>query len=130
MRENAHDSLQKELGLFDITWSGLMTIEDANRHADDRAACLNAEMIANGYLLRITLLDEQVLTRDTLALLSNVFADFPRPKRTAMVTRGAIARLQIKRALMRPVLEIFDTPQRALDWLVRDGLSYPPAIQR
>lgn len=113
---------RKELGLFDITWSGMMSTEDAIRYAADCAARLRAEMITDGYLLRITMLDEHVLPQDTLALLSKVFADFPKPKRTATVTRSAIARLQIKRALMRQDLQIFDTPERALAWLVGDGV--------
>lgn len=109
---------RRDLNLLDITWSGLFAPEDIESYKKDCIACWQAERFTSGYALRITLSDDKALPQQTLARLLNAFSDFPRPKRTAMVTRGAIARLQIKRALMKPDLEIFEEADGALDWLL------------
>lgn len=107
-----------EINLLDITWSALFTPEGMSEYAKDCRACWRREGFQSGYLLRIVLRDDLPLPQGTLAVLAGAFIDFPEAGRIAMVTRSAISRLQIKRAMMVPHMRIFDTPEAALDWLV------------
>lgn len=104
--------------LLDISWSGLFTPEGMATYVEDCWACWKREQFRAGYLLRIALEDGQPLPQDTLRVLAGAFADFPKSRRTAMVANGAIARLQIRRAMMEPHMQIFETPEAALDWLL------------
>jgi hypothetical protein len=107
---------RRDIDLLDITWSGLFTTAEMERYAEDCCACLKQETFRDGYKLRIDLSDIQALPQETLSTLANAFVDFPRPSKTAMVTRSAIARLQIKRAMTNSN-RIFETPEAALAWL-------------
>ena len=107
----------RKLDLLDITWSGLMTPDDIKNYAEECRACSKSERLRDGYKLRIVLSDVQALPQDTLVALNGAFDGFPRSGRSAMVTGSAIARLQIKRAMMAHH-EIFDTPAAALDFLL------------
>ena len=108
----------RELDLLDITWSGLFTPEGMATYAEDCRICWKREQFQPGYRLRIVLKDGQPLPQDTLKVLASAFKDFPRSGRTAMVTKEAIARLQIGRAMMEPHMQIFETPEAALEWLL------------
>lgn len=107
-----------ELNLLDITWSGLFTADGMAEYAKDCRACWKREGFKDGYRLRVVLSDGQPLPQDTLTVLAGAFTDFPKSGRTAMVTESAIARLQIRRAMMEPHMQIFETPEAALDWLM------------
>ena len=107
----------KDIDLLDIVWSGLFSPSDIDAYEAACFACWKNERFSDGFLLRITLDDGSPLPQQTLALLLKTFAGFPIAARTAMVTRGALSRLQIKRALMRPNLEIFEEAEKALTWL-------------
>jgi hypothetical protein len=106
------------MNLLDITWTGLFTPDDMIRYIDDCRLCWRREGIRDGYRERIVFSDNQPLSQGTLAVHSGAFTDFPVPSRTAMVTKSAIARMQIRRTMPMRQLEIFDTPEAALDWLM------------
>ena len=107
----------REFDLLDITWSGVFTPEEMVRYASDCCDCLRREKFKEGYLLRIVLSDDKPLPQATLAILADAFANYPASRRTAMVTNSAIARIQIRRTMMVPHMEIFDSPESALEWL-------------
>lgn len=107
-----------ELDLLDIAWFGLFTPADVERYAKDCRACWERERFTDGYRLRIVLRDGLVLPQATLALLLRAFLDFPKAGHIAMITFGAISRLQIMRAMMKPQTRIFETPEAGLDWLL------------
>lgn len=108
----------REFDLLDISWSGLFTPASMAAYVEDCWACWKREQFRPGYLLRIVLEDGQPLPQDMLKVLAEAFVDFPQSSRTAMVTKGAIARLQISRAMMVPHMRIFDTSDGALKWLL------------
>ena len=108
----------RELNLLDISWSGLFTPEDMAAYANDCWTCWRREQFPTGYRLRITLEDGQPLPQETLRILAGAFGGFPKSSRTAMVANGAIARLQIRRAMMEPHMRIFDSSDAALEWLL------------
>jgi hypothetical protein len=112
---------RRDVDLLDITWAGLFTPEDMNRYAEECRACWRREGSREGYRLRIVLSDDQPLPQGTLAVLADAFTDFPASCRTAMVTASAIAKMQIWRTMMVPHMEIFDTPEAALKWLMEAG---------
>lgn len=112
---------RRDVDLLDITWAGLFTPEDMNRYAEECRACWRREGFREGYRLRIVLSDDQPLPQGTLAVLADAFTDFPASCRTAMVTASAIAKMQIRRTMMVPHMEIFDTPEAALKWLMEAG---------
>lgn len=108
-----------DLNLLDITWSGLFTPDDMATYAQECRACWRREGFTDGYRLRIVLSDGQPLPQETLNVLADAFTDFPKAGRTAMVTASAIARMQIKRAMMEPHMRVYDTAETALDWLLQ-----------
>lgn len=108
----------RELDLLDITWPGLFTPAGMAKYAEDCWACWKREQFQPGYRLRICLEDGQPLPQATLKVLAGAFANFPKSGRTAMVAGGAIARLQIRRAMMEPHMRIFETGEAALEWLL------------
>lgn len=109
---------QPGLNLLDITWAGLFTAEEMNRYVEDCRDCWRRERFSAGYRLRIVLSDDKPLPQDALTVLSNAFADYPAAGKIAMVTRSAIARIQINRTMMVSHMKIFDTPEQALEWLL------------
>ena len=108
----------RELDLLDISWSGLFTPEGMTSYVEDCWACWKREQFRAGYRLRITLEDGQPLPQDTLRVLAGAFADFPKSRRAAMVVNGAVAGMQIRRAMMEPHMRIFETSEAALEWLL------------
>lgn len=109
---------RRELDLLDITWSGLFTPEEMIDYAEECRACHRRERFREGYRLRIVLDDDRPLPQATLEILSGVFTDYPKAARIAMVTRSQLCRLQIKRAMMEPHMQIFETSEAALEWLL------------
>jgi len=109
---------KRDLDLLDISWSGLFSPDGVAQYANDCRICWQRERFRDGFLLRILMSDGQPLTQDALQTMKSVFADFPKPRRIAMITRGAISRLQLKRALMLPNMQIFDNSDLALAWLL------------
>ena len=107
------------LDLLDITWSGLFTPDEMEGYANECRAVWKREQFRDGYRLRIVLSDNKPLPQSTLTVLETIFDDFPRAGRIAMVTSGSIAKMQIRRTMMVPHMEIFDTPEEALQWLNR-----------
>lgn len=108
---------RRDLNLLDIVWSGLITPEEILEYVEDCRRHRVREGFTSGYRLRITLADDlHALPQETLKVLSGAFANFPRSGRSAIVTRSAIARLQIKRALMAHH-RIFESSAEALEWL-------------
>lgn len=104
--------------LLDIIWSGVFTPTEIVAYANDCRTCWHRSRFQEGYRLRIILQDDQTLPQNSLAELGRVFTEFPEAGRTAMVTRSAISRMQIKRAMMGPQMRIFDNPDFALEWLL------------
>ena len=107
------------LDLLVITWSGLFTPEGMQSYAEDCQTCLERERFRAGYKLRIVIADNKPLPQDTLAVLEKVFGDFPKAGRIAMVTESSIMRLQIRRTMLVPHMDIFETPEAAMTWLMR-----------
>lgn len=109
---------RRDINLLDIAWSGLFTPDDMAKYAEDCRACWTREHLEDGYRLRIILSDGKPLPKETLPVLADAFTDFPVSSRTAMVTTSAVARMQIRRTMMVPRMQIFDTPEAALEWLM------------
>lgn len=82
--------------------------------SDNTSRVLASRAVPQGHRLRIVLSDDQPLPQGTLAVLANALTDFRASCRTAMITKSAIVRIQIKRAMMVSHMEIFDTPGQAL----------------
>ena len=114
---------KRDLDLLDISWSGLFSPDGVAQYAADCRLCLQRERFQEGFLLRILMRDGQPLTQDALQMMKTVFSDYPKPRRIAMITRGAISRLQLKRALMVPNMQVFDNPDLALVWLLDRALD-------
>lgn len=120
---NGHDlyaiEYRRDLNLLDISWSGLLAPQDMVRYVGDCRAVLRREGFSDGYRLRVEVKDNQPLPQETLATLASAFDGFPKPSRTALVTRSAIVRMQTKRGMaIDPNMQIFDTPGLALAWIL------------
>ena len=112
------------LDLLDVVWSGLFTPDVMIKYAADCRECLKRERFRDGFRLRVELSDDQPLSQETLKVLNEVFVDYPKPCRTAVVTRSAIVRMQTKRAMMLdPNTETFTSTDDALEWLTASDVS-------
>lgn len=103
--------------LLDVAWRGLLTSSEIRIYAAECRAILGSVDVKDGYFCRLTFVDGQPLPQDSLDTLAQAFVGFPQPRRSAMVTSSAIARLQIKRVLMTANMQIFRNPDDALIWL-------------
>jgi hypothetical protein len=104
--------------VLDISWQGMFDPAGVR----DYAELLKREFVRHGfrpgYRLRMDMSDSAVQPQTVLATFREVFADFPKASRIAVVTQSAIARLQIQREMTQPYLRIFDSRDTALDWLL------------
>jgi hypothetical protein len=107
-----------DLNLLDIEWHDQFTAEAVAAYAADLKQRFLREGFANGYLLRIDMSRSAVQPQDALPTFREVFHDFPKARRIAIVTRSTIARLQVQREMKQPYLRIFDNAPASLDWLL------------
>lgn len=115
---------RRDIDLLDITWSGIFTAEEMSQYSKDCYAIWQKEGFRSGYRLRVVIDGSTPLPQDSLGLLGSAFDHFPVAGRIAMVTSSTICRIQIKRAMMVPNMQIFDEPGAAMEWLLRaDGPS-------
>lgn len=104
--------------LLDIRWTGMFSDAGIREYA----AILKREFVQQGfrtgYLLRMDMSDSAVQPQTVLATFREVFADFPKASRIAVITQSAIARMQVQREMTQPYLRIFDTADAGLAWLM------------
>jgi len=103
--------------LIDVAWKGLFSPEQV---ADYARACrerFRAEGFAPGYKLRMDMSESAIQTQDAVLAFREAFRGFPPASRIAIVTPSAIARMQVRREMKQPYLQVFDAPEPALDWL-------------
>jgi hypothetical protein len=108
-----------DLNLLDISWSGLFTPAAVDAYATELLARFAREGFRPGYRLRMDMTDSAVQPVEAATLINRRLGDFPRATRIAIVTRSAIARLQVRRFMTQPYLRIFDDAAAALDWLMQ-----------
>ncbi|WHO37825.1 STAS/SEC14 domain-containing protein [Sphingobium sp. AP49] len=107
-----------DLNLLDISWSQLFTAEAVARYGEECKARFRAEGFAPGYLLRMDMRASAVQPQEAVQAFRTHLGDFPKARRIAIVTASAIARLQVKREMRQPYLQIFDDADAALAWLL------------
>jgi len=112
-----------DLNLLDIRWTGLFTPEAVDAYARELLVRFAREGFRPGYRLRMDMTDSAVQPVAAATLINRRFGDFPRASRIAIVTRSAIARLQVRRFMTQPYLHIFDDAAAALDWLTEADLQ-------
>lgn len=107
-----------ELNLLDIAWSTLFTAEQVAAYGRECKARFVSEGFAPGYLLRMDMRKSAVQPQEAVQAFRTHLGDFPKARRIAIVTASAIARLQVKREMQQPYLQIFDDADAALAWLL------------
>jgi len=112
-------AFRHDLNLLDICWTGLFTPGAVDAYATELVARFAREGFRPGYLLRMDMTDSAVQPVQAATLINRRLGDFPRATRIAIVTRSAIARLQVRRFMTQPYLRIFDDAAAVLDWLTR-----------
>jgi len=106
-----------DLNLLDIRWTGQFTPDAVDAYARELVARFVREGFRPGYRLRMDMTDSAVQPVAAATLINRRLGDFPRADRIAIVTRSAIARLQVRRFMTQSYLRIFDDAALALDWL-------------
>ena len=123
-----------DLNLLDIAWHGLFSHEAVISYARDVKARFVEEGFRPGYRLRMDMSESAVQPQDALLAFRENLGDglFPRASRIAIVTRSAIARLQVKREMTQAYLRIFESADEALMWLTEsyaaDSLALSPNL--
>jgi hypothetical protein len=112
-----------DLNLLDIDWHGQFTAEIVAAYSDDLRARFANAGFTSGYRLRIDMSRSAVQTQDALPVFRAVFHDFPKASRIAIVTRSAIARMQVQREMTQSYLRIFDNAPESLDWLLEKAAA-------
>lgn len=106
------------IGLMDVAWHRFFAADDVGPYADECKARFLAEGFQPGYLLRMDMSASAVQPQDAVAMFRTHFDGFPRARRIAVVTTSAIARLQVRREMTQPYMQIFDTADAAMKWLL------------
>jgi len=106
------------LNLLDIRWTGTFTDEIIADYARLLKRQFREEGFRPGYLLRMDMTHSAVQTQDAVASFGRHLGDFPKARRIAIVTPSRIAHMQVRRVMTQPYLQIFATPEPALDWLL------------
>ena len=107
-----------EQQLLDIRWEGPFTPEAVGAYARDLRNRFRMATFQPGYRLRMDMSRSAVQPQDAVAAFREHFHDFPKAERIAIVTRSAIAKMQVQREMTQPYLRIFDRAEAALDWLL------------
>lgn len=112
-------TFRHDINLLDIAWTGQFSGEEVAAYARECKGRFVREGFSPGYLLRMDMSASAVQPQEAVAAFREHLGDFPRARRIAIVTASVIARMQVKREMTQPYLQIFDVAQDALDWLVR-----------
>lgn len=107
-----------DLDLLDIEWHDQFTADAVADYARDLKQRFVRQGFRPGYRLRIDMSRSAVQPQDALPTFRSVFHDFPKARRIEIVTRSAIARLQVQREMTQTYLRIFDNAPASLDWLL------------
>jgi hypothetical protein len=110
-------AFRHDLNLLDIHWTGQFTPATVDAYARELRARFAREGFRPGYRLRMDMTGSAVQPVVAATLINQRLRDFPRADRIAIVTRSAIARMQVRRFMTQPYLRIFDDAAAALDWL-------------
>lgn len=103
--------------LLDIRWLGPFSPEAVARYAAELKAAFVHQGFQAGYRLRMDMRASAVQPRAALPAFAAHLGDFPRASRIAVVTSGAVARMQVRRIMTQPYLRIFDTADESFAWL-------------
>jgi hypothetical protein len=114
-------AFRHDLNLLDIRWQGQFTPEAVDAYAHELTGRFVREGFRPGYRLRMDMTDSAVQPVVAATLINRRLGDFPAASRIAIVTRSAIARLQVRRFMTQPYLRIFDEAATAFDWLTEDA---------
>ena len=119
-----------DINLLDIAWHGLFTHDAVVDYARDVKARFVEEGFRPGYRLRMDMSESAVQPQDALSAFRENLGDglFPRASRIAIVTRSAIARLQVKREMTQSYLRIFESAQDAFIWLTESDASIASSL--
>ncbi|MBA3878256.1 MAG: hypothetical protein C0500_00890 [Sphingobium sp.] len=112
--------------LIRMTLGGFFSLDDVERLDAERRRALAA--LNCGLNQHLTLCDVaacQLSTPDVVAALQRVIGNpLFRSKRCAMVVRGALARMQARRAVQRADVAMFDTRAAAEAWLFTADVEF------
>ncbi|MDG2535497.1 STAS/SEC14 domain-containing protein [Sphingomonas sp. HITSZ_GF] len=114
-------AFRKELNLLDIEWLAMFEPDRVGDYARKLRDQFDAEGFAPGYLLRMDMRRSGVQGQEALQAFRRHFAGFPVASRIAVVTESAVARMQIRREMTQPYMQIFDRAESALTWLLGRG---------
>jgi hypothetical protein len=118
---STHISIDPARGLIRMKLGGHFTIADVQRlEADRRAALRELGCRVNQHLTLCDVSACQLSAPDVVIELQKVIGNpLTRSRKCAMVVRGALARLQARRAVQRDDVAMFDTAVEAEAWLLR-----------
>lgn len=112
--------------LIRMTLGGFFTLDDVRRLDVERRRALSA--LNCGLNEHLTLCDVvacELSTPEVVAALQSVIGNpMFRSKRCAMVIRGALARLQARRAVQRADVAMFESHPEAEAWLLNAEVAY------
>lgn len=119
-----------DVNMLDIAWNGLFTHDAVIAYARDVKARFIEEGFQPGYRLRMDMSESAVQPQDALLAFRDNLGEglFPRASRIAIVTRSAIARLQVKREMTQPYLRIFESADEAFIWLMEIDVAVTPPL--
>ncbi len=111
-----------EVNLVDTAMHSVLTMAQAEAYMDERAAGYARYRIRPGHRMRIDMGDNPAQSNAVVTYMDLRVRDFPLPGKIAVVTSGAIARLQARRAvyLVNGNRRLFEDPDAALAWLLED----------
>lgn len=109
-----------ELDLCDIHWTRLFTPDMAELYATDLTGRFVAAGFSPGYRLRIAMSACLVQPRDAALAINTRLSDFPKASRIAVVVGSTLQRMQVRRFMSQPYLQIFDDRNASYRWLLTE----------
>ncbi|WP_342657614.1 STAS/SEC14 domain-containing protein [Sphingomonas sp. NY01] len=122
-------TFRHDINLLDIAWMGQFTRDSAADYAREVLHRFAAERFKPGYLLRMDMSASPVQSQVGASVIHEQLRGFPRASAIAIVTPSAITRMQVRRLMTQPYLQVFDTAEPALQWLLAgDSARTSPGI--
>ena len=109
--------------LMTLTLSGFFDVQQVPKIADDIAAAIGRlNCPPNQHLTLVDVCDSKLQAQDTVAAFGAIIA---RPhlmaRRLAVVVGSSLARMQVRRILLRDDAQVFDSRTEARAWLFGDS---------
>ncbi|HEX8415300.1 MAG TPA: STAS/SEC14 domain-containing protein [Sphingomicrobium sp.] len=115
---------QPATNVIAVTVSGFFDLEGFERYATEVEPIIHrAAQIGEGYLMLLDISGCSIQTQEIAAAVQRHLANVPRARFCAVVTGASPARMQARRMIGSPTIQIFEESASALSWLINSKLG-------